>query len=190
MGLGALVGHGRGHDLVLGSDHRRGHCVGALPRWRPGQPCARHRRRQRDPERTLAERFARGEIDHQTPPPGPSATTATPLPAPARAATVDGYTVTLNGNLTAGQEAPLTVTISRNGQSVTDLQPYLDTYAHVTAIHQGDLAFAHLHPEGTTNSDHGGPTLTVRAEMPAPGWNVPDFVDTDLGCQVGEFPES
>ena len=21
-------------------------------------------------------------------------------------------------------------------------------------------------------------------------WSVPDFIDTDLGCQVGEFPES
>ena len=21
-------------------------------------------------------------------------------------------------------------------------------------------------------------------------WNVPDFIDTGLGCQVGEFPES
>jgi hypothetical protein len=23
-----------------------------------------------------------------------------------------------------------------------------------------------------------------------PLWSVPDFIDTDLGCQVGEFPES
>ncbi|HZE01023.1 MAG TPA: hypothetical protein VE155_04575 [Pseudonocardiaceae bacterium] len=29
---------------------------------------------------------------------------------------------------------------------VTDLQPYLDTYAHLTAFHGGDLAFADLHP--------------------------------------------
>ena len=26
--------------------------------------------------------------------------------------------------------------------------PYLDTYAHLTAFHEGDLAFAHLHPHG------------------------------------------
>jgi hypothetical protein len=61
------------------------------------------------------------------------------------------------------------VTISRNGAPVTDLEPYLDTYAHVTAIHQGDLAFAHLHPEGTLNGDHGGPSLSFHAAMPEPG---------------------
>jgi len=101
--------------------------------------------------------------------PGSGATAAAPLPAPGATTTVDGYTVALNGALAAGQEAPLTITISRNGQPVTDLQPYLDTYAHVTAIHQGDLAFAHLHPEGIVNGDHGGPALTVHADLPAPG---------------------
>jgi hypothetical protein len=28
------------------------------------------------------------------------------------------------------------------------------------------------------------------AEGPEGLWSVPDFIDTDLGCQVGEFPES
>ena len=101
--------------------------------------------------------------------PGAGATEAVPLPAPATNTTVDGYTVSYTGALSAGQESPLTITIKKNGQPVTDLQPYLDTYAHVTAIHQGDLAFAHLHPEGTPSGDHGGPTLTVHAQLPAPG---------------------
>lgn len=100
--------------------------------------------------------------------PGPAAIAA-PLPAPATSTTVDGFTVELTGSTKAGVEGPLTITISKDGQPVTDLQPYLDTYAHVTAIHQGDLAFAHLHPEGTVNGDHGGPTLTVHADLPAPG---------------------
>jgi hypothetical protein len=39
----------------------------------------------------------------------------------------------------------------------------------VTAVHAGDLAFAHLHPEGTVSGDHGGPTLTVHARLPEPG---------------------
>jgi hypothetical protein len=101
--------------------------------------------------------------------PGSDASAAARLPAPGATATVDGYTIALSGALTAGQEAPLTITISRSGQPVTDLQPYLDTYAHVTAIHQGDLAFAHLHPEGTVSRDHGGPALNLHAQLPAPG---------------------
>jgi hypothetical protein len=100
---------------------------------------------------------------------GSGATTAVTLPAPTPSTTVDGYTVALKGALSAGQEASLTITVSRNGQPVTDLQPYLDTYAHVTAIHEGDLAFAHLHPEGSAAGEHGGPTLTVHAQLPAPG---------------------
>ena len=100
--------------------------------------------------------------------PGATVTTQR-LPAPSPTTSIDGYTVAINGTPAAGQETPLTISISRNGQPVTDLQPYLDTYAHVTAIHQGDLAFAHLHPEGTVTGDHGGPTLTVHAQLPAPG---------------------
>ena len=92
-----------------------------------------------------------------------------PLPAPSPSTTIDGYTVALDGALAAGREAPLRITITKNGQPVTDLRPYLDTYAHVTAIHQGDLAFAHLHPDDAVSGDHGGPTLTVHAQLPERG---------------------
>lgn len=100
--------------------------------------------------------------------PGP-ATNAAPLPAPTTSTTADGFTVTLTGLPKAGVAGPLTITISRDGRPVTELQPYLDTYAHVTAIHQGDLAFAHLHSEGTVDGDHGGPTLAVHADLPLAG---------------------
>ncbi len=95
----------------------------------------------------------------------------TTLPAPSATTSVDGYTLTLAGTPKAGVEAPLQITISKNGQPVTDLQPYLDTYAHVTAIRQGDLAFAHLHPNDTVTvtGDHGGPTLTINADLPEAG---------------------
>ena len=98
---------------------------------------------------------------------GTASTTA--LPAASSSTKVDGYTVTLTGDLMAGMEHTLTVTITRNGAPVTDLQPYLDTYAHLTAFHQGDMAFAHLHPQGAVNGDHGGPTLTFDAAMAASG---------------------
>jgi hypothetical protein len=91
------------------------------------------------------------------------------LPAPSTIAIVDGYTLTLAGTPKAGAETPLQINISKAGQPVTDLQPYLDTYAHVTAIRQGDLAFAHLHPTDTVTGDHGGPTLTINADLPEAG---------------------
>jgi hypothetical protein len=93
----------------------------------------------------------------------------TALPAVSTSAQVDGYTVTLSGELMAGMEHTLTATVTKNGAPVTDLQPYLDTYAHLTAFHEGDLAFAHLHPQGTVSGDHGGPTLTFAAQMAKTG---------------------
>jgi hypothetical protein len=104
----------------------------------------------------------------------------TPVPPPAKTTTVDGYTVTASGDLMAGMSHTLTLTVSKGGTPVTDLQPYLDTYAHLSAFHQGDLAFAHLHPQGMVNGDHGGPSLTFEAMFPKAGnWRV--FVQFQTG---------
>jgi hypothetical protein len=99
--------------------------------------------------------------------PGKAATV--PLPAPATSATADGYTVTLNGELMAGMAHDFGVVISKNGKPVTDLQPYLATYAHLTAFRDGNLAFAHLHPEGPAAHGNGGPKLRFHALLPAAG---------------------
>jgi hypothetical protein len=104
--------------------------------------------------------------------PGTAATV--PLPAPSTSTTADGYTLTFSGGRPlAGMTHLLTVTVTRGGKPVSDLQPYLDTYAHLTAFHAGDLAFAHLHPEGMVDGDHGGPTLSLEAALPKPGnWRL------------------
>ncbi|WP_329500239.1 hypothetical protein [Kitasatospora herbaricolor] len=103
----------------------------------------------------------------------PGAAAAVPLPAVGDSATVDGWTATVQGELTAGKAGPLTVTISRDGRPVTDLQPYLASYAHLSAFHQGDQALAHLHPITPVAGDHGGPTLTFYALLGRPGnWRV------------------
>lgn len=110
----------------------------------------------------------------------PGAVTMQPIPALSSTATVNGYTVSLSGQPAAGQDSPLTFGFSRDGQPVTDLQPYLDTYAHVTAIRAADLAFAHLHPQNPVNGDHGGPALTVDAHFPDSGdWGL--FIQFQTG---------
>ena len=97
-----------------------------------------------------------------------------PAPAPVadiRSASVDGYTVTLDGDLTAGREAQLTLTVTRDGKPVTDLEPYLAAYGHLVALRAGDLAYLHVHPEGSP--DDGvtapGPDVTFFAEVPSAG---------------------
>ncbi|HJT03455.1 MAG TPA: hypothetical protein VJ757_07485 [Pseudonocardiaceae bacterium] len=54
--------------------------------------------------------------------------TVTPLPPASATTQVDGYTLTLSGDqVTAGAARTLTVTVSKDGKPVTELQPYLDT---------------------------------------------------------------
>lgn len=89
-----------------------------------------------------------------------------PLPPPARTATVDGYTVTLAGDLVPGTGSRLTLSVSRAGRPVTDLQPYLAAYGHLVALRDGDLAYLHVHPEETPGA---GPDLTFVAEVPSAG---------------------
>ncbi|MGH7881560.1 MAG: hypothetical protein ACREN8_01435 [Candidatus Dormibacteraceae bacterium] len=92
------------------------------------------------------------------------------LPAANSTTEVDGYTVALQGQQVSGMGMPFTVHITRRGQPVTNLQPYLGTYAHLTAFRSGNLAFAHLHPEQTARSGKGGgPDLTFHAQLPAAG---------------------
>ena len=92
------------------------------------------------------------------------------LPPATGSAEVDGYTVTLHGQLMGGMAMPATVSITKAGEPVSDLQPYLETYAHVTAFRSGDLAFAHLHPQqGAKEGGHGGPDLPLQAQLPSAG---------------------
>ncbi|MFE5053237.1 hypothetical protein ACFRAI_44160 [Streptomyces sp. NPDC056637] len=103
----------------------------------------------------------------------PGTGSKTPLPAVAKTAEVDGYTVTVNGEPMAGMAHPMTVTVTKDGKPVTGLEPYLDTYAHLTAFHEGDTAFAHLHPTTKVSGDHGGPELSFNAELPTSGnWRL------------------
>lgn len=93
-----------------------------------------------------------------------------PLPAPSRTAEVDGYTVTLNGDL-ATSASMLTLSVSRNGVPVTDLQPYLGAFGHLVALRQGDLAYLHVHPDGEPGDGKTkpGPDITFYAEAPSAG---------------------
>ncbi|MQS16930.1 hypothetical protein F7Q99_33265 [Streptomyces kaniharaensis] len=113
----------------------------------------------------------------------PGEATAVPLPAAADSTTADGYTVDVRGELTAGTPGPLIVTISKDGQPVTDLQPYLGSYAHLSIIHEGDQALAHLHPVTPATAEHGGPSLTFYALLGEPGnWRV--FLQFQTGGQL------
>lgn len=93
------------------------------------------------------------------------------LPQPVETATVDDYTVTVTGDLTAGEHSMLDFEVTRNGQPVTNLEPYLGAYGHLVALREGDLAYLHVHPGGEPGDGETepGPIVEFGAEVPSPG---------------------
>jgi hypothetical protein len=93
------------------------------------------------------------------------------LPSAARTADVDGYTVSLHGDLLADASSRLTLSISKDGTPITDLQPYLGAYGHLVALRDGDLAYLHVHPDGTPGDGRTrpGPEITFYADVPSAG---------------------
>lgn len=94
-----------------------------------------------------------------------------PLPAPAKVAKVDGYTVSLDGRLRPGAASELKLKVAKNGRPVTDLDPYLGAYGHLVALRSGDLAYLHVHPNGSPGDGKTkpGPTISFTATAPSAG---------------------
>ncbi|ORB62784.1 hypothetical protein [Mycolicibacterium tusciae] len=94
-----------------------------------------------------------------------------PLAPSSMTTTVDDYTVTLTGDLSAGSSSKLTLSVSRGGAPVTDLQPYLAAYGHLVVLRSDDLAYLHVHPEGTPGDGvtEPGPDVTFYATTPSTG---------------------
>jgi hypothetical protein len=95
-----------------------------------------------------------------------------PPPDPSRTATVDGYEVTLEGDLAGGEATQLVATVRRDGVPVTDLEPYLGAFGHLVVLRIDDLAYLHVHPESPTTplpQDRAGPQVAFTAETPSPG---------------------
>ncbi|MFE3255182.1 hypothetical protein ACFXPS_10280 [Nocardia sp. NPDC059091] len=92
-------------------------------------------------------------------------------PEPQRTITVDGYQVTLDGDLVPGEGRLLTLTVRKDGAPVTDLQPYLAAYGHLVILRAGDLAYVHVHPNGEPGDGvtAPGPDITFHTAIPGRG---------------------
>ncbi|MBX9245847.1 heavy-metal-associated domain-containing protein [Actinotalea ferrariae] len=85
--------------------------------------------------------------------------------------TVDGFQVSIAGDLIAGSTAELTISIARDGEPVTTLQPYLGAFGHLVALREGDLGYLHVHAEGSEPQpgDVAGPSITFATQAPTSG---------------------
>ena len=103
-----------------------------------------------------------------------------PLPAPSHESAIDdGYDVTLDGEIVAGEESELEFTIRRDGEVVTDIPDYLGAKGHLVALRDGDLAYLHVHPEEDR--------LTFETDFPSAG-EYRLFLQFDHGGEIRTAP--
>ncbi|MFF0991504.1 heavy-metal-associated domain-containing protein [Kocuria nitroreducens] len=84
---------------------------------------------------------------------------------------VHGFEVSVEGELSAGSASELTLNVTRDGQPVTTLEPYLGAYGHLVALREGDLAYLHVHPDGAepVAGEVSGPGVEFATTAPTPG---------------------
>ncbi|MDQ0793010.1 hypothetical protein QFZ58_001498 [Streptomyces sp. B1I3] len=97
--------------------------------------------------------------------------TPEPLARGGRTVAVDGYVVRLEGGLRPGAGSELKLAITKDGEPVTDLQPYLGAYGHLVALRSGDLAYLHVHPNGGPGdgTTRPGPEVSFTVTAPSEG---------------------
>lgn len=129
---------------------------------------------------------------------------AQPATGPVTETEVDGYAVTVTGDLVAGEGSPLTLSVSRDGQPVTTLEPYLGAFGHLVALRDGDLAYLHVHPHGDAPAagETSGPEVVFEATIPTEGryllyfdfqvdgqvYSAPLVLDTTSGTGASSAP--
>lgn len=92
------------------------------------------------------------------------------LPAPSSTWTGDGYQVELSGSPAAGSEAELAFTVTRDGDPVSDLEPYLGAFGHLVSLRTGDLGYLHTHPvDEAIAGQSGGPDIRFGTTFPTAG---------------------
>lgn len=90
------------------------------------------------------------------------------LPPPTHtAAAGGGYEVSLDsGPAHAGEADELSFSVTRRGEPVDAVQPYLGADGHLVALREHDQAFLHVHPEGEPG---GSGPIVFAATFPTPG---------------------
>lgn len=84
---------------------------------------------------------------------------------------VDGYDVSLD-KMVQLHGPDMTLKITQGGAEVKDIQPYLQSWAHVTGFRQSDLKVVHMHPNQGPGEDPdalGGPVLNLASLFSTPG---------------------
>ena len=99
--------------------------------------------------------------------------------------TVGGYTFTLalEGEPKAGRPVMGNVTVTKDGQPFTQLEPVMGAFAHVVGFTEDYNSVLHVHPMGkepTSDTERGGPKLEFHIEPEKAGF-VKLFAQVRIG---------
>jgi len=108
---------------------------------------------------------------------------------PTAETSVNGFDVAVEGDLVAGSASELTMTVTREGEPVTALEPYLGAFGHLVALRDGDLAYLHVHPHGDAPEagETSGPEIVFEATAPTEGRYLL-YLDFQVDGQVHTAP--
>lgn len=98
----------------------------------------------------------------------PGAFEPSEVPAPSATSEAgDGYEVTLeSGAATGGETARVQFAVTKDGDELESVEPYLGVDGHLVALREHDQAFLHTHPDG----EAGGPgPISFMVEYPSAG---------------------
>lgn len=104
--------------------------------------------------------------------PAESLTDAIPATSIDNDPTITVEMATMPRALTAGPHCQLVFRLTRNGQPLTDLEPYLGAMGHCVIISDDTQTYLHCHPEQLwtpTASSRGGPDVVFHGQFPRPG---------------------
>lgn len=60
--------------------------------------------------------------------------------------------------------------MNRNGEPLTQLEPYLGAFGHLVSLRTADLAYLHTHPaQEATAGERGGPQVRFGTTFPTAG---------------------
>ncbi|MBK5219611.1 MAG: hypothetical protein JJE35_07485 [Thermoleophilia bacterium] len=97
-----------------------------------------------------------------------------PFPASTSVDRISDYEVRLAGaSLTAGEPAALRFLANKGGSELTGIENYLGAKGHLVALREGDLAFLHVHPDGSAHDNGHGPAEGHSSEGGAPPNVIP-----------------
>jgi hypothetical protein len=118
---------------------------------------------------------------------GPTQTSKLPVLTPEKTVTQDGITVSLNKqSFKTKEHGTFSFTITRNGEPITNIDPYLGAFGHVVVVRHGDPDdYFHAHPITATKPLNG--IVEFESEFPAQG-TYTMYAQFSISGQVRAFP--